>query len=102
MSKLASDQPQREAQEARREVREEARCAAGDRRRPARRRTRTRYEARLKIQALPRNANKTRLRNRCALTGRPRGVYSKFGLGRNKLREFAMRGEIPGIVKASW
>jgi small subunit ribosomal protein S14 len=62
----------------------------------------TRYEARLKIQALPRNANKTRLRNRCALTGRPRGVYRKFGLGRNKLREFAMRGEIPGIVKASW
>ena len=61
-----------------------------------------RYEARLKIQALPRNANKTRVRNRCALTGRPRGVYSKFGLGRNKLREFAMRGEIPGIVKASW
>jgi small subunit ribosomal protein S14 len=62
----------------------------------------TRYEARLKIQALPRNANQTRLRNRCALTGRPRGVYRKFGLGRNKLREFAMRGEIPGIVKASW
>ena len=62
----------------------------------------TRYAARLKIQALPRNSNKTRLRNRCALTGRPRGVYSKFGLGRNKLREFAMRGEIPGIVKASW
>ena len=62
----------------------------------------TRYEARLKIQALPRNANKTRIRNRCALTGRPRGVFSKFGLGRNKLREYAMRGEIPGIVKASW
>jgi small subunit ribosomal protein S14 len=62
----------------------------------------TRFEARLKIQALPRNANKTRLRNRCALTGRPRGVYRKFGLGRNKLREFAMRGEVPGIVKASW
>ena len=62
----------------------------------------TRYEARLKIQALPRNSNKTRVRNRCALTGRPRGVYRKFGLGRNKLREFAMRGEIPGIVKASW
>lgn len=62
----------------------------------------TRYEARLKIQALPRNANKTRVRNRCALTGRPRGVYSKFGLGRNKLRDFAMRGEVPGIVKASW
>jgi len=62
----------------------------------------TRYEARLKIQALPRNSNKTRIRNRCALTGRPRGFYSKFGLGRNKLREFAMRGEVPGIVKASW
>ena len=62
----------------------------------------TRYEARLKIQALPRNANKTRIRNRCALTGRPRGVYRKFGLGRNKLREYAMRGEVPGIVKASW
>jgi small subunit ribosomal protein S14 len=61
-----------------------------------------RFAARLKLQQLPRNANPTRLRNRCALTGRPRGVYSKFGLGRNKLREFAMRGEIPGIVKASW
>ena len=61
-----------------------------------------RYEARLSIQALPRNANPTRIRNRCALTGRPRGVYRKFGLGRNKLREFAMRGEVPGIVKASW
>ena len=62
----------------------------------------TKYEARLKIQALPRNANKTRLRNRCALTGRPRGVYRKFGLGRNKLREYVMRGEVPGVVKASW
>ena len=62
----------------------------------------TRYAARLKIQELPRNSNKTRLRNRCALTGRPRGVYSKFGLGRNKLREIAMRGEIPGVTKASW
>jgi small subunit ribosomal protein S14 len=61
-----------------------------------------RYEARLKIQQLPRNANPTRLRNRCAITGRPRGFFRKFGLGRNKLREFAMRGEIPGIVKASW
>ena len=61
-----------------------------------------RYPARLKLQMLPRNANPTRLRNRCALTGRPRGVFSKFGLGRNKLREYAMRGEIPGIVKASW
>ncbi len=61
-----------------------------------------RYAARLKVQQLPRNANPTRVRNRCAMTGRPRGYYRKFGLGRNKLREFAMRGEIPGIVKASW
>ena len=61
-----------------------------------------RYAARLKLQQLPRNANPTRLRNRCALTGRPRGFFRKFGLGRNKLREYAMRGEIQGIVKASW
>ena len=61
-----------------------------------------RYAARLKLQQLPRNANPTRLRSRCALTGRPRGFFRKFGLGRSKLREFAMRGEIPGIVKASW
>ncbi len=61
-----------------------------------------RYEARLKLQKLPRNASPVRLRNRCALTGRPRGVYSKFGLGRSKLRETAMRGEIPGVIKASW
>ena len=61
-----------------------------------------RYAARLKLQQLPRNANPTRLRNRCALTGRPRGYFRKFGLARNKLREIAMRGEIPGIVKASW
>jgi small subunit ribosomal protein S14 len=61
-----------------------------------------RMAARLKVQALPRNANPTRLRNRCAITGRPRGYFRKFGLGRNKLREFAMRGEVPGIVKASW
>ncbi|HSF47756.1 MAG TPA: 30S ribosomal protein S14 [Burkholderiales bacterium] len=61
-----------------------------------------RYSARLKLQQLPRNSSATRLRNRCALTGRPRGVYRKFGLGRNKLRDIAMRGEIPGMVKASW
>ncbi len=61
-----------------------------------------RFEAREALQQLPRNASPSRLRNRCALTGRPRGVYSKFGLGRNKLREIAMRGEIPGITKASW
>ena len=61
-----------------------------------------RYEARLRLQKLPRNANPVRLRNRCALTGRPRGVFRKFGLGRLKLREIAMRGEIPGVIKASW
>lgn len=58
--------------------------------------------ARLSLQKLPRNANPTRQRNRCALTGRSRGVYSKFGLSRMKLREAAMRGEVPGMVKASW
>jgi small subunit ribosomal protein S14 len=61
-----------------------------------------RYEARLKLQRLPRDSSPVRLRNRCALTGRPRGVYSKFGLGRSKLRDIAMRGEIPGVIKASW
>ena len=61
-----------------------------------------RFEARQKLQALPRNASPVRLRNRCALTGRPRGVLRKFGLGRSKLREYAMRGEIPGVIKASW
>ena len=60
------------------------------------------FAARLKIQQLPRNAHPTRVRNRCALTGRPRGYFRKFGLARNKLRDFAMRGEVPGIVKASW
>ncbi len=61
-----------------------------------------RMDARLKLQALPRNASESRLRNRCQLTGRPRGVFRKFGLCRNKIREFAMKGEIPGVVKASW
>ena len=61
-----------------------------------------RFAARLKLQQLPRNANPTRLRNRCAVTGRSRGYFRKFGLGRNKLREFVMRGEVPGMVKASW
>ena len=61
-----------------------------------------RMAARLKLQQLPRNANPTRQRNRCTLTGRPRGVFRKFGLCRNKLREVAMRGEVPGMVKASW
>jgi small subunit ribosomal protein S14 len=59
-------------------------------------------EARAKFQKLPRDASPVRLRNRCALTGRPRGVYRKFGLGRNKLRDLALKGEVPGVIKASW
>ena len=58
--------------------------------------------ARSAYMALPRDASPTRMRNRCRITGRSRGVYRKFGLGRNKLREAAMRGDIPGLVKASW
>ena len=61
-----------------------------------------RYQARLKLQALPRDASPTRQRNRCALTGRPRGTFRKFGLARNKLRDLAMMGEVPGMTKASW
>lgn len=61
-----------------------------------------RWEAQIKLQSLPRDSSKVRLRSRCQLTGRPRGVYKKFALGRNKLRELAMNGEIPGITKASW
>ena len=61
-----------------------------------------RLVARRKLEELPRDSSATRLRNRCRLTGRPRGVFRKFGLGRNKLRDIAMRGEIPGVVKASW
>lgn len=61
-----------------------------------------RREALVKLQALPRDASPSRLRNRCSITGRPRGYYRKFGLGRNKLRETTMRGEIPGLSKASW
>jgi small subunit ribosomal protein S14 len=59
-------------------------------------------EARLKLQKLPRDASPSRIRNRCALTGRPRGVYKKFGLGRSKLRDLALKGEVPGVIKASW
>jgi small subunit ribosomal protein S14 len=58
--------------------------------------------ARAKLQKLPRDASPTRLRNRCAMTGRPRGVYRKFGLARNKLRDLALNGAIPGVIKASW
>lgn len=61
-----------------------------------------RYVARLELQKLPRNANPTRLRNRCALTGRPRGTFRTFGLARNKIRELAFKGDIPGVIKASW
>ena len=59
-------------------------------------------DARIKFQKMPRNASPSRLRNRCAITGRAHGYYRKFGLSRNKLREAAMRGDIPGLVKASW
>jgi small subunit ribosomal protein S14 len=61
-----------------------------------------RMAARKKLQALPRNASPVRLRSRCAITGRPRGVFSKFGIGRNKLRQLMMNGEVPGVTKASW
>ena len=56
----------------------------------------------LALQKLPRDASPTRQRRRCRVTGRPHGVYRKFGLGRNKLREAVMRGDVPGVVKASW
>jgi small subunit ribosomal protein S14 len=61
-----------------------------------------RYAARLELQKLPRNANPTRLRARCGLTGRPRGTFRQFGLGRSKIRELAFAGDIPGVTKASW
>jgi small subunit ribosomal protein S14 len=60
------------------------------------------FEARKKLQALPRNSSPVRLRSRCALTGRPRGVYRKFGIARGKLRDLMMHGEVPGVIKASW
>ena len=59
-------------------------------------------DASVKLQKLPRDSSPSRQRNRCALSGRSRGVYSKFGLGRNKLREATMRGDVPGLRKASW
>ena len=61
-----------------------------------------RWDAQVKLQGLPRDANPIRMRRRCQLTGRPRGVYRRFGLGRTKLREAAMRGDIPGLKKSSW
>jgi small subunit ribosomal protein S14 len=59
-------------------------------------------DAQAKLQKLPRDSSPVRLRSRCALTGRPRGVYQKFGLGRNKLREATMHGDVPGLRKSSW
>ena len=61
-----------------------------------------RYAARLELQKLPRNAYPSRQRNRCGMTGRPRGTFRQFGLARNKIRELAFKGDIPGVVKASW
>ena len=61
-----------------------------------------RAQARLALQKLPRNANPTRQRNRCEMTGRPRGTFRQFGLGRAKIRELAFAGQIPGVIKASW
>lgn len=60
------------------------------------------WEAQVKLQKLPRNASPARQQRRCRITGRPHAVYRKFGLCRNKLREAAMRGDVPGLVKASW
>lgn len=76
----------------------ELKAIAGD----AKRSEDERAVARLALQKLPRNANPTRQRNRCSITGRPRGTFQQFGLARAKIREMAMAGEIPGIVKASW
>jgi small subunit ribosomal protein S14 len=70
--------------------------------RDAKRSDEQRYAARLELQRLPRNANPSRLRNRCEITGRPRGTFRMFGLGRSKIRELAFKGDIPGVVKASW
>ena len=61
-----------------------------------------RFQAMLDLQKLPRNSSRARRRNRCVLTGRPRGVYRKFGVCRNKLRDIFMNGEAPGVAKASW
>ena len=61
-----------------------------------------RYEARLKLQKLPRDTSPVRLQRRCQITGRPHAVYRRFGLSRNKLRELAMNGDVPGLVKSSW
>ena len=62
----------------------------------------SRFEAMLQLQKLPRDSSRSRHRNRCVVTGRPRGYYRNFGLARNKLREVIMKGEVPGVVKSSW
>lgn len=61
-----------------------------------------RFDAQLQLQKLPRDSSPVRKRNRCRMTGRPHGYYNKFGLARNKLREAAMRGDVPGLTKSSW
>ena len=61
-----------------------------------------RFAARVKLSEMPRNSSKTRIRNRCELTGRARGTFRMFGLGRSKIRDLAFKGDIPGVVKASW
>ena len=76
----------------------ELKSIAGD----AKRSDEERWAARLELQKLPRNANPTRLRNRCELTGRPRGTFRMFGLCRSKIRDLAFKGDIPGVIKASW
>ncbi len=78
--------------------RAELKAVIGDRNLP----DEERWAAQEKLQKLPRNSSPVRRQRRCALTGRPHGVYRKFGLGRNKLREAAMRGDVPGLVKSSW
>lgn len=76
----------------------ELKAIAGD----AKRSDEERAQARLALQKLPRNANPTRLRDRCEITGRPRGTFRQFGLGRAKIRELAFEGHAPGVTKASW
>ncbi len=101
MAKLALKlrQDKREKTVAKWKARRAARLAIARRPTPT---AAARDEARAKLQRLPRDASPVRLRNRCALTGRPRGVYRKFGLARGKLRLIALQGEIPGVIKASW
>jgi small subunit ribosomal protein S14 len=102
VAKQSLKQREHKREKAGRQVREEVRRAEGRRPTTPQRSDEERYAARLELQKLPRNANPTRLRNRCALTGRPRGTFRMFGLGRNKIRELAFKGDIPGVVKASW